>query len=143
MATNDKQDELNKSMKDMLQSVNETYAAGVKAGKQQAFREAQDIVKNIAGEPVKTPIGGYPSDTITVQAGSHAQQPVTPVNTKKFIVSYDSVDQTITLRVGDEVRNTHHSNVPHLKFDSALTLVKDIFAKWNEVLGKENGNNGR
>ena len=123
MATNDKQDMLNKDMHKMLKSINETYAAGVKAGKQQAFREAQDIVKNIAGEPVKPP--------------------VTPVNTKKFIVSYDSVDQTITLRVGDEVRNTHHSNVPHLKFDSALTLVKDTFAKWNEVLGKENGNNGR
>ena len=123
MATNDKQDMLNKDMHKMLQSINDTYAAGVKAGKQQAFREAQDIVKNIAGDPVKPP--------------------VTPVNTKKFIVSYDSVDQTITLRVGDEVRNTHHSNVPHLKFDSALTLVKDIFAKWNEVLGKENGNNGR
>ena len=123
MATNDKQDMLNKDMHKMLQSINDTYAAGVKAGKQQAFREAQDIVKNIAGDPVKPP--------------------VTPVNTKKFIVSYDSVDQTITLRVGDEVRNTHHSNVPHLKFDSVLTLVKDMFAKWNEVLGKENGNNGR
>ena len=123
MATNDKQDMLNKDIHKMLQSINDTYAAGVKAGKQQAFREAQDIVKNIAGDPVKPP--------------------VTPVNTKKFIVSYDSVDQTITLRVGDEVRNTHHSNVPHLKFDSVLTLVKDMFAKWNEVLGKENGNNGR
>jgi len=123
MATNDKQDMLNKDMHKMLQSINDTYAAGVKAGKQQAFREAQDIVKNIAGDPVKPP--------------------VTPVNTKKFIVSYDSVDQTITLRVGDEVRNTHHSNVPHLKFDSVLTLVKDMFAKWNEVLGKEKGNNGR
>ena len=121
MATNDKQDELNKSMKDMLQSVNETYAAGVKAGKQQAFREAQDIVKNIAGDPVKPP--------------------VTPVNTKKFIVSYDSVDQTITLKVGDEVRNTHNSNVPHLKFDNALTLMKDMFSKWNQVLGKGNGGN--
>jgi len=115
MATNDKQK--------MLQSINDTYAAGVRAGKQQAFREAQDIVKNIAGDPVKPPI--------------------TPVNTKKFIVSYDSVDQTITLKVGDEVRNTHNSNVPHLKFDSALSLVKDMFSKWNEVLGKENGNNGR
>ena len=123
MATDNKQDMLNKDMHKMLQSINDTYAAGVKAGKQQAFREAQDIVKNVAGDPVKPPI--------------------TPVNTKKFIVSYDSVDQTITLRVGDEVRNTHHSNVPHLKFDSALILVKDIFAKWNEVLGKENGNNGR
>ena len=120
MATNDKQDELNKSMKDMLQSVNETYAAGVKAGKQQAFREAQDIVNNVSADPVKPPL--------------------TPVNTKRFTVSYDSVDQTITLKVGDEVRNTHHSNVPHLKFDSALTLVKDMFSKWNEVLGKGNGN---
>ena len=123
MATNDKQDMLNKDMHKMLQSINDTYAAGVKAGKQQAFREAQDIVKNVGGDPVKSP--------------------VTPVNTKKFIVSYDSVDQTITLKVGDELRNTHHSNVPHLKFDSALTLVKDMFSKWNEVLGKENGNNGR
>ena len=123
MATDNKQDMLNKDMHKMLQSINDTYAAGVKAGKQQAFREAQDIVKNVAGDPVKPPI--------------------TPVNTKKFIVSYDSVDQTITLKVGDELRNTHHSNVPHLKFDSALTLVKDIFAKWNEVMGKENGNNGR
>ena len=123
MATNDKQDMLNKDMHKMLQSINDAYAAGVKAGKQQAFREAQDIVKNVAGDPVKPPI--------------------TPVNTKNFIVSYDSVDQTITLKVGDELRNTHHSNVPHLKFDSALTLVKDTFAKWNEVLGKENGNNGR
>ena len=122
MATNDKQDMLNKDMHKMLQSINDTYAAGVRAGKQQAFREAQDIVKNIAGDPVKPP--------------------VTPVNTKKFIVSYDSVDQTITLKVGDEVRNTHNSNVPHLKFDSALTLVKDMFSKWNEVLGKGNGNNG-
>ena len=120
MTTDDKQDELNKSMKDMLQSVNDTYAAGVRAGKQQAFKEAQDIVKNVSGEPVRSP--------------------VIPVNTKKFIVSYDSVDQTITLKVGNEVRNTHHSNVPHLKFDSALTLVKDMFSKWNEVLGKENGN---
>jgi hypothetical protein len=42
--------------------------------------------------------------------------------------------------VGDDVRNTHHSNVPHLKFESALTSVKDMFAKWNEVLGKGNGN---
>ena len=123
MATNDKQDMLNKDMHKMLQSINDTYAAGVKAGKQQAFREAQDIVKNVAGDPVKPPL--------------------TPVDTKKFTVSYDSVNQTITLKVGDEVRNTHHSNVPHLKFDSALTLVKDIFSKWNEVLGKENGNNGR
>jgi len=123
MATNDTQDLLNKEMKSMLDRVNETYAAGVRAGKQQAFREAQDIVKNVSGDPVKPPL--------------------TPVNTKKFIVSYDSVDQTITLKVGDEVRNTHNSNVPHLKFDSALTLVKDIFAKWNAVLGKENGNNGR
>ena len=123
MATNDTQDLLDKEMKSMLDRINNTYAAGVKAGKQQAFREAQDIVKNVTGDPVKPPI--------------------TPVNTKKFIVSYDSVNQTITLKVGDEVRNTHHSNVPHLKFDSALTLVKDIFSKWNEVLGKENGNNGR
>ena len=123
MTTDDKQDELNKSMKDMLQSVNDTYAAGVRAGKQQAFKEAQDIVKNVSGESVRSP--------------------VIPVNTKKFIVSYDSVDQTITLKVGNEVRNTHHSNVPHLKFDSALSLVKDMFSKWNEVLGKENGNNGR
>ena len=123
MATNDKQDTLNKDMHKMLQSINDTYAAGVKAGKQQAFREAQDIVENVTGDPVKPPI--------------------TPVNTKKFIVSYDSVNQTITLKVGDEVRNTHHSNVPHLKFDSALTLVKDMFSKWNEVLGKENGNNVR
>jgi len=123
MATNDKQDTLNKDMHKMLQSINDTYAAGVKAGKQQAFREAQDIVKNVAGDPVKPPI--------------------TPVNTKKFTVSYDSVDQVITLKVGDDVRNVHNSNVPHLKFDSALTLVKDMFAKWNEVLGKENGNNGR
>ena len=123
MATHDKQDLLSKEMKSMLDSINNTYAAGVRAGKQQAFKEAQNIVTNISSGPV--------------------QQPVTPVNTKKFIVSYDSVDQTITLKVGDEVRNTHHSNVPHLKFDSALTLVKDIFSKWNEVLGKENGNNGR
>ena len=123
MATNDKQDMLNKDMHKMLQSINDTYAAGVKAGKQQAFREAQDIVKNVAGDPVKPPI--------------------TPVNTKKFTVSYDSVDQVITLKVGDDVRNVHNSNVPHLKFDNALTLVKDMFAKWNEVLGKENGNNGR
>ena len=120
MATNDKQDMLNKDMHKMLQSINDTYAAGVRAGKQQAFREAQDIVKNVTGDPVKPPI--------------------TPVNTKKFIVSYDSVDQTITLRVGDEVRNTHHSNVPHLKFESALTLVKDVFSTWNEVLTKGNGN---
>ena len=123
MATNDKQDMLNKDMHKMLQSINDTYAAGVKAGKQQAFREAQDIVENVTGDPVKPPI--------------------TPVDTKKFTVSYDSVDQVITLKVGDDVRNTHHSNVPHLKFDSALTLVKDMFSKWNEVLGKENGNNGR
>jgi len=123
MATNDKQDMLNKDMHKMLQSINDTYAAGVKAGKQQAFREAQDIVKNVGDEPVKPPI--------------------TPVNTKKFTVSYDSVDQVITLKVGDDVRNIHNSNVPHLKFDSALTLVKDMFSKWNEVLGKENGNNGR
>ena len=123
MATDNKQDMLNKDMHKMLQSINDTYAAGVKAGKQQAFREAQDIVKNVAGDPVKPPI--------------------TPVNTKKFTVSYDSVDQVITLKVGDDVRNVHNSNVPHLKFDSALTLVKDMFAKWNEVLGKENGNNGR
>ena len=123
MTTDDKQDELNKSMKDMLQSVNDTYAAGVRAGKQQAFKEAQDIVKNVSGEPVRSP--------------------VIPVNTKKFIVSYDSVDQTITLKVGNEVRNTHYSNVPHLKFDSALTLVKDMFSKWNEVLGKENGNHAK
>ena len=123
MATNDKQDMLNKDMHKMLQSINDTYAAGVKAGKQQAFREAQDIVKNVTGDPVKPPI--------------------TPVNTKKFTVSYDSVDQVITLKVGDDVRNVHNSNVPHLKFDSALTLVKDMFAKWNAVLGKENGNNGQ
>ena len=123
MATNDKQDMLNKDMHKMLQSINDTYAAGVKAGKQQAFREAQDIVKNVGSDPVKPPI--------------------TPVNTKKFTVSYDSVDQVITLKVGDDVRNVHNSNVPHLKFDSALTLVKDMFSKWNEVLGKENGNNGR
>ena len=123
MATNDKQDMLNKDMHKMLQSINDTYAAGVKAGKQQAFREAQDIVENVTGDPVKPPI--------------------TPVNTKKFTVSYDSVDQVITLKVGDDVRNIHNSNVPHLKFDSALTLVKDMFSKWNEVLGKENGNNGR
>ena len=122
MTTDDKQDELNKSMKDMLQSVNDTYAAGVRAGKQQAFKEAQNVVDNISmDDPVKPPL--------------------TPVNTKKFIVSYDSVDQTITLKVGNEVRNTHHSNVPHLKFDSALTLVKDMFSKWNEVLGKGNGGN--
>ena len=94
MATNDKQDMLNKDMHKMLQSINDTYAAGVKAGKQQAFREAQDIVKNIAGDPVKPPI--------------------TPVNTKKFIVSYDSVDQTITLKVGDEVRNTHNLSLIHI-----------------------------
>ena len=123
MATDNKQDMLNKDMHKMLQSINDTYAAGVKAGKLQAFREAQDIVKNVAGDPVKPPL--------------------TPVDTKKFTVSYDSVDQVITLKVGDDVRNTHHSNVPHLKFDSALTLVKDMFAKWNEVLGKEKGNNGR
>ena len=123
MVTNDKQDMLNKDMHKMLQSINDTYAAGVKAGKQQAFREAQDIVKNVTGDPVKPPI--------------------TPVNTKKFTVSYDSVDQVVTLKVGDDVRNVHNSNVPHLKFDSALTLVKDMFSKWNEVLGKENGNNGR
>ena len=121
MTTDDKQDTLNKDMKKMLQSINDTYAAGVRAGKQQAFKEAQDIVKNVSGESVRSP--------------------VIPVNTKKFIVSYDSVDQTITLKVGNEVRNTHHSNVPHLKFDSALTLVKDIFSKWNEVLGKGNGGN--
>ena len=121
MATDNK--EVEEGMQRMLESINNTYAAGVKAGKQQAFAEAQDIVRNISDKPV--------------------QQPVTPVNTKKFIVSYDSVDQTITLKVGDELRNTHHSNVPHLKFDSALTLVKDMFSKWNEVLGKENGNNGR
>ena len=121
MATDNK--EVEEGMQRMLESINKTYAAGVKAGKQQAFAEAQDIVRNISDKPV--------------------QQPVTPVNTKKFIVSYDSVDQTITLKVGDELRNTHHSNVPHLKFDSALTLVKDMFSKWNEVLGKENGNNGR
>ena len=122
MATNDKQDMLNKDMHKMLQSINDTYAAGVKAGKQQAFREAQDIVKNVAGDPVKPPL--------------------TPVSTKKFTVSYDSVDQVITLKVGNDVRNVHNSNVPHLKFDSALTLVKDMFSKWNEVLGKGNGNNG-
>ena len=123
MATDNKQDMLNKDMHKMLQSINDTYAAGVKAGKQQAFREAQDIVKNVAGDPVKPPL--------------------TPVDTKKFTVSYDSVDQVITLKVGNDVRNVHNSNVPHLKFDSALTLVKDIFSKWNAVMGKENGNNGR
>ena len=123
MATNDKQDMLNKDMHKMLQSINDTYAAGVRAGKQQAFKEAQSIVENISTkDPVKPP--------------------VTPVNVKKFTVNYDSVDQIITLKVGDEVRNTHNSNVPHLKFDSALTLVKDMFSKWNEVLGKGNGNNG-
>ena len=122
MATNDKQDMLNKDMHKMLQSINDTYAAGVRAGKQQAFKEAQNVVENISmDDPVKPPL--------------------TPVNTKKFSVSYDSVDQTISLHVGDEVRNTHHNNVPHLKFDSALTLVKDIFSKWNEVLGKGNGGN--
>ena len=122
MTTDDKQDTLNKDMKKMLQSINDTYAAGVRAGKQQAFKEAQNVVENISmDDPVKPPL--------------------TPVNTKKFSVSYDSVDQTISLRVGDEVRNTHHSNVPHLKFESALTLVKDIFSKWNEVLGKGNGGN--
>lgn len=122
MTTDDKQDTLNKDMKKMLQSINDTYAAGVRAGKQQAFKEAQNVVENISmDDPVKPPL--------------------TPVNTKKFSVSYDSVDQTISLHVGDEVRNTHHSNVPHLKFDSALTLVKDIFSKWNEVLGKGNGGN--
>jgi len=120
MATDNKQDMLNKDMHKMLQSINDTYAAGVKAGKQQAFREAQDIVKNVAGDPVKPPL--------------------TPVDTKKFTVSYDSVDQVITLKVGDDVRNVHNSNVPHLKFDSALTLVKDMFSNWNEVLGKGNGN---
>ena len=124
MATNDKQDMLNKDMHKMLQSINDTYAAGVRAGKQQAFKEAQNIVESISTtDPVKPPI--------------------TPVNTKKFTVSYDSVDQVITLKVGNDVRNVHNSNVPHLKFDSALTLVKDMFSKWNEVLGKENGNNGR
>ena len=123
MATNDKQDVLNKDMHKMLQSINDTYAAGVKAGKQQAFREAQDIVKNVGRDPVKPPI--------------------TPVSTKKFTVSYDSVDQVITLKVGNDVRNVHNSNVPHLKFDSALTLVKDMFAKWNAVLGKENGNHAK
>ena len=123
MATNNKQDELNKSMKDMLQSVNDTYAAGVRAGKQQAFKEAQDIVKNV-----------YPEEPV--------KPPVTPVNTKKFSVSYDSVDQVVTLKDGDDVRNVHNSNVPHLKFDSALTLVKDMFAKWNAVMAKGNGNNG-
>ena len=124
MATNDKQDMLNKDMNEMLKRINETYAAGVKVGKQQAFKEAQGIMHDVLGDkPVKPPI--------------------TLVNTKKFTVSYDSVDQVITLKVGDDVRNIHNSNVPHLKFDSALTLVKDMFSKWNEVLGKENGNNGR
>ena len=119
MATDNK--EVEEGMQRMLESINNTYAAGVKAGKQQAFKEAQDIVENVYTEgPVKPP--------------------VTPVNTKKFTVSYDSVDQVVTLKVGDEVRNTHHSNVPHLKFDSALTLVKDMFSNWNEVLGKGNGN---
>jgi len=113
---------LNEDFKKTLDNINECYAAGVKAGKQQAFKEAQQIVSNIS-EPIKPP--------------------VTPVNTKKFTVSYDSTDHTLTLKVGDDVRNVHNSNVPHLKFDSALTLVKDMFSKWNEVLGKENGNNGR
>ena len=123
MVTNDKQDMLNKDMNEMLKRINETYAAGVKVGKQQAFKEAQGIMHDVLGDkPVKPPI--------------------TPVNTKKFTVSYDSVDQVITLKVGDDVRNVHNSNVPHLKFDSALTLVKDMFAKWNAVLGKGNGNNG-
>ena len=123
MATNDKQDMLNKDMHKMLQSINDTYAAGVRAGKQQAFKEAQSIVENISTkDPVKPP--------------------VTPVNVKKFTVNYDSVDQIITLKVGDDVRNTHHSNVPHLKFESALTAVKDMFAKWNAVMAKGNGNNG-
>ena len=120
MLTKDEQDKLNKDMKIMLDSINNTYAAGVKVGKQQAFKEAQQIVENISTDPVKPPI--------------------TPVNTDKFTVSYNSIDQLITLKVGDDVRNTHHSNVPHLKFESALTLVKDMFAKWNEVMGKKNGN---
>ena len=121
MATDDKQDMLNEDMKKMLQSINNTYAAGVKAGKQQAFKEAQSIVENIS-------------------TGGPVNPPITPVNVKKFTVSYDAVDQTITLRVGNETRNTHHSNVPHLKFESALSIMKDTFAKWNEVLGKGNGN---
>ena len=120
MFTTDEKDIFNKDMKVMLQSINDSYAAGVRAGKQQAFKEAQQIVENISADPVKPPI--------------------TPVNTDKFTVSYNSIDQLITLKVGDDVRNTHHSNVPHLKFDSALTSVKDMFAKWNEVLGKRNGN---
>ena len=111
---------LNEDFKKTLDNINECYAAGVKAGKQQAFKEAQQIVENISADPVKPPI--------------------TPVNTDKFTVSYNSIDQLITLKVGDDVRNTHHSNVPHLKFESALTLVKDMFAKWNEVMGKKNGN---
>jgi len=105
----------------MLKNVNDCYAAGVKTGRQQAFKEAQGIMQNVLeDDPVKPPL--------------------TPVNTKKFTVSYDSVDQVITLKVGDDVRNVHNSNVPHLKFDSALTLVKDMFAKWNAVMGKGNGN---
>ena len=120
MFTIDEKDIFNKDMKVMLQSINDTYAAGVKAGRQQAFKESQQIVKDSSEYPVKPPI--------------------TPVNTDKFTVSYNSIDQLITLKVGDDVRNTHHSNVPHLKFDSALTSVKDMFAKWNEVLGKKNGN---
>ena len=121
MLTKDEQDKLNKDMKIMLDSINNTYAAGVKVGKQQAFKEAQGIMQDVLGDnPVKPP--------------------VTPVNTKKFTVNYDSVDQVITLKVGDDVRNTHHSNVPHLKFESALALMKDMFAKWNAVLAKGNGN---
>ena len=96
MFTIDEKDIFNKDMKVMLQSINDTYAAGVKAGRQQAFKESQQIVKNVSADPVKPPI--------------------TPVNTNKFTVSYDSIDQLITLKVGDDVRNTHHSNVPHLKF---------------------------
>ena len=110
---------LNEDFKKTLDNINECYAAGVKAGKQQAFKEAQQIVSNISN-PVKPP--------------------VTPVNTKKFTVSYDSTSQTITLKVGDDVRNVHNSNVPHLKFDTALAAVKDLFAEWNVVLGKGNGN---
>ena len=111
---------LNEDMfKKTLDNINECYAAGVKAGKQQAFKEAQQIVSNIS-EPIKPP--------------------VTPVNTKKFTVSYDSTDHTLTLKVGDDVRNVHNSNVPHLKFNTVLAAVKDLFAEWNAVRGKRNGN---
>tara|TARA_R100001244_G_scaffold12398_1_gene14353 strand:- start:897 stop:1268 length:372 start_codon:yes stop_codon:yes gene_type:complete len=120
MLSQEEQDKLNKEMHDTLKNINECYAAGVKIGRQQAFKDAQQIIQNVSSDPVKPP--------------------VTPVNTKKFTVNYDSVDQVITLRVGDDVRNVHHSNVPHLKFESALTLMKDMFAKWNAVLAKGNGN---